>query len=284
MKLYFGGGERVLPILHEFGIKNIAISTRYMNRIELEDLHLFDSIIVEGGADPLQKKRGQLYAQYKAKKLSKDNFISRQATLDEQAEKASKQTEKYYEAIKDFPGVILGEFAYGSLTERKGRLLNWKSRYPSIEPVLHPNDYKELLQFSKGFAILGRMPYSVGSYIARVTPMLNYLRPRWIHTLGVGRTQLLERYRWDSTSTVSWVDGTRFGKTYFFDGHTLRQYARKDKSQRVRFKNECEKWGIDYEAFIEEDHEAITRWSISQWKQYGEMLERKGVQAQILRG
>lgn len=74
---------------------------------------------------------------------------------------------------------------------------------------------------------------------------------------------------------TSWLMGSKYGMTFWFDGKTLRSYDKFGKSVRRKFKREVMELGLDWDAFIGDKARVVNTWNLLQWLQYQEYLERK---------
>lgn len=78
------------------------------------------------------------------------------------------------------------------------------------------------------------------------TKLLNIAHERDTRVHGLGFTQLNEiwKYKFDTVDSTAWVAGNRFGYVYWFDGKTMRKYAKPNsrmiRSKEVALHNYCE--------------------------------------------
>lgn len=71
---------------------------------------------------------------------------------------------------------------------------------------------------------------------------------------------------------TSWLMGSKYGMTFWFDGRTLRSYDKFGKNVRRKFKREVMDLGLDWDKFINEHAKTVNRWNLLQWLQYQEYL------------
>ena len=56
-----------------------------------------------------------------------------------------------------------------------------------------------------------------------------------VHGLGFTNLKGLEKYKYDSVDSTSWVSGNKFGAVYWFDGKTMQKQVKKE-GQRIKAK------------------------------------------------
>jgi len=81
-----------------------------------------------------------------------------------------------------------------------------------------------------------------------------------VHAFGVADQSLLEMFPWYSADASNWVDGRRFGTTFYFDRGEMQSYKSDGQSE----------WA----GRVAGSHYAFRDvWNIRQWKQYADYLE-----------
>lgn len=61
-----------------------------------------------------------------------------------------------------------------------------------------------------------------------------------IHGLGFTDTALLQKYRFDSVDSTSWLNGKKFGKIYYFDNGIMRYKSQPKGEKTVNYKVICD--------------------------------------------
>ncbi len=104
-----------------------------------------------------------------------------------------------------------------------------------------------------------------GKNVARI----GQIGMRW-GTQLIGMTSkpdLIERMPWEAVIVGSWSSSIRYGETQVWDGHTLHRYpAQQKESARRRHRADILKLGVDYDAVMNDEVNAIAHLSIESWK------------------
>ena len=248
MRFYYAGGERLLSLLLDVGVKHVAVSLRYWRYVDIALLQQFDSVLIEAGGSAKNK--------------------TKQLQLCEQV----------YSELADNPRIIFGEFDAGTLQERLARIKRWKQELGiTVAPVLSPQKFTpELFVDSKIVLIGGLHKLRPAHFISKLTPVFRELQLRnvHIHGLGIGKASYLN-LPFNSISFTTWLSGTKYGVTFFWDGHILRHIRPDAGHARRRFKSFCEKHDIDFQAFMAGDFYATTRFSLLQWRLFEERMREE---------
>jgi len=98
-----------------------------------------------------------------------------------------------------------------------------------------------------------------------------------VHGFGFTRLDLLNKLKFYSVDSTSWLGGNKFGQTetYYFDGKQLREYSQEDKNIRLKFKELCEKIGVDFEKLIKDDGREVRKFNTYNWKIFSDYLENE---------
>jgi hypothetical protein len=92
---------------------------------------------------------------------------------------------------------------------------------------------------------------------------------RWQSQL-IGMTSkpdLIEKMPWESVVVGSWSSAIRYGETQVWDGHTLHRYpAQQKESARRRHRNDITRLGINFDAVMDDEVNAVALLSIRSWQ------------------
>jgi hypothetical protein len=106
-----------------------------------------------------------------------------------------------------------------------------------------------------------------------VLPILKRLQAAGVkmHGLGLSKVDAITNVRLDSCSSTSWLSGSRFGETIWWDGRTLHRYSTRMKDQaRRRHRKDFERAGFDLALLEAEDPDEWNRLTLWSWLRYEE--------------
>lgn len=133
------------------------------------------------------------------------------------------------------------------------------------------NDERDLERLAWLCQKYGRAAVSDKAINPKNAQRINALAQRWGAKL-VGLTSkpdLIERIDWDSVVVGSWTSAIRYGETQVWDGHGLRRYpAQQKESSRRKHRADIDRLGIDFDAVMEDDVEAVGTLAIKSWQQW----------------
>ena len=92
---------------------------------------------------------------------------------------------------------------------------------------------------------------------------------RWqSHLIGMtSKPDLIEKMPWESVVVGSWSSAIRYGETQVWDGHTLHRYpAQQKESARRRHRNDITRLGINFDAVMDDEVNAVALLSIRSWQ------------------
>jgi hypothetical protein len=114
----------------------------------------------------------------------------------------------------------------------------------------------------------GRAAISDKAINAKTAPRIRSLSQRWGASL-IGLTSkpdVIESLPWTAVVVGSWTSVIRYGETQVWDGHGLRRYPAQQKdSSRKKHRADIIRLGVDYEAVMEDDVNAVGTLSIRSW-------------------
>ncbi len=115
----------------------------------------------------------------------------------------------------------------------------------------------------------GRVAISDKAINAKTLPRIRSLSQRWGAVL-VGLTSkpdVIENLPWDIVIVGSWTSSLRYGETQVWDGNALRRYPAQQKdSSRKKHRPDIVRLGVDYDAVMEDDVNAVGTLAIRSWQ------------------
>lgn len=89
-----------------------------------------------------------------------------------------------------------------------------------------------------------------------------------VHGFGWTSIPSLKEFPFFSVDSTTWLGGVRYGTTYTYDGANDRVLDHKKKFRRNAMKTLCRDLGIDHDALMREERDAINRLNLYGWKGY----------------
>jgi hypothetical protein len=117
----------------------------------------------------------------------------------------------------------------------------------------------------------GRVAISDKAINTKTLPRIRSLSQRWSAQLFglTSKPEVIESLPWDVVVVGSWTSALRYGETQVWDGHGLRRYpAQQKESSRKKHRPDIIRLGIDYEAVMEDNVEAVGTLAIKSWLQW----------------
>lgn len=125
----------------------------------------------------------------------------------------------------------------------------------------------------------GRVAISDKAITTKTLPRIRSLSQRWDAQLFglTSKPEIIEALPWHVVIVGSWTSALRYGETQVWDGHGLRRYpAQQKESSRKKHRPDIIRLGIDYEAVMEDNVEAVGTLAIKSWLQWEQRVQ--GVQ------
>lgn len=117
----------------------------------------------------------------------------------------------------------------------------------------------------------GRVAISDKAINAKTLPRIRNLSKRWgAQLVGItSKADVIEALPWDMVIVSSWTSAIRYGETQVWDGHGLRRYpAQQKESSRRKHRADIIRLGIDINAIMEDDVNAVGKLAIKSWQQW----------------
>jgi len=114
----------------------------------------------------------------------------------------------------------------------------------------------------------GRAAISDKAINAKTLPRIRSLSQRWgAALLGItSKPDVIEALPWAAVIVGSWTSALRYGETQIWDGHGLRRYpAQQKESSRRKHRPDIMRLGIDFDAVMEDDVNAVGSLAIRSW-------------------
>jgi hypothetical protein len=114
-----------------------------------------------------------------------------------------------------------------------------------------------------------RVAISDKAITGKTVSRIGQIATRWSTQL-IGMTSkpdVIERINWESVVVVSWSSALRYGETQVWDGHALHRYpAQQKESARKRHRSDIVRLGVDYEAVLNDEVNAVAHLAIQSWR------------------
>lgn len=270
MRIYLAGAESMLNILAENNAKHV-LATYYYLRDKSERtverlLNTFPDVFLDSGGFSLNVslvKEGMTWDE-----AQQDPRIANY--LEEYARFVDKWGHRF---------TAVAELDVGPW-EQKVRQREFLQQYTDrVIPVIHPTDppeYQLYLMKNYEYVALGGVgdARSLTEIKAYVTRQLHRARRynTLLHGFAITVVEIMRMLPFFSADSTSWLMGSKYGMTFWFDGRTLRSYDKFGKNVRRKFKREVMDLGLDWDKFINEHAKTVNRWNLLQWLQYQEYL------------
>lgn len=117
----------------------------------------------------------------------------------------------------------------------------------------------------------GRVAISDKAITAKTLPRIRSLSSRWDTKLyGItSKPEVIEALPWEAVIVGSWTSAIRYGETQVWDGHGLRRYpAQQKESSRRKHRSDIVRLGVDFDAVMEDDVNAVGTLAILSWKEW----------------
>ena len=129
-----------------------------------------------------------------------------------------------------------------------------------------PDDLERLQWLCQKY---GRVAVSDRAITGKTINRIGQIATRWSTQL-IGLTSkpdVIEKINWESVIVVSWSSALRYGETQVWDGHALHRYpAQQKESARKRHRNDIQRLGVDYNAVLEDEVNAVAHLAIQSWR------------------
>lgn len=136
--------------------------------------------------------------------------------------------------------------------------------------VLHGEEVEELMKFTNYLGV------SYKQESGAFGKMFSKVKRYNLNIHGFAMTgAIIRKYPFTSADSSSWLSGSRWGLTYILQGGKMIICGPHEKERRKRFKKTCEKIGVNFEAFINDDGEAVNKFNCYQWKLYSEYMSNR---------
>lgn len=119
----------------------------------------------------------------------------------------------------------------------------------------------------------GRVAISDKAINTKTLPRIRSLSQRWGSQLFglTSKPEVIESLPWDVVVVGSWTSSIRYGETQVWDGHGLRRYPAQQKiSSRKKHRADIVRLGVDYDAVMEDNVDAVGTLAIKSWLQWEE--------------
>lgn len=129
-----------------------------------------------------------------------------------------------------------------------------------------PDDLERLTWLCQKYP---RVAVSDKAITGKTVARIGQIATRWSTQL-IGLTSkpdVIERIGWESVVVVSWSSALRYGETQVWDGHSLHRYpAQQKESARKRHRADITRLGVDYEAVLNDEVNAVAHLAIQSWR------------------
>lgn len=276
MRMYMGGSEVKLwrDLLSEQNVPNVGLSyigllRRNKNNVELtskwsiadhypEDQNIF----LDSGAFTINKEG----AEY-TKEAVHDMCCNYEVFVTNNIDRVS--------LVSELDAQLLG---YDYI---KARREDFYDDLPpdKFMPIWHVSyGTQELERLCSSYAIVGIS--GIDSADVNLVPMLNGLVHRYgvrLHGVAMTGRKMMDRVKWDSVASMSWLSPSRFGDTILWVGGELKRYPKDYKKERRRHAPYITAHGFDADKIIADDSTELLKLSLWSWGKFVESLSHSVV-------
>lgn len=117
----------------------------------------------------------------------------------------------------------------------------------------------------------GRIAIPDKAITGKTLPRIKSLSQRWGCSLYgfTSKPDTIAALPWDTVIVSSWTSVLRYGETQVWDGHSLRRYPAQQKdSSRKRHRADIQRLGIDVDAVLEDNVDAVGKLAIMSWLEW----------------
>jgi hypothetical protein len=276
VRFYFAGGESMNKILLDNGVKNTLISYYYLREKGPKTLEKilngFENVFLDSGAFTFHMmftKRGYGW----------EEAYNSQELVD--------YTKEYGEFLAKYGHRfdIAAEIDVGHWPQKLRQREYLESVAPNtkILPVIHPSDPPEYRHFlCKNYEYVGlggvgnaRSLEAIKSYVVRSMQVARQYGTRY-HGFAITTIEIMKALPFFSCDSTSWLMGSKYGMTFYFDGHRLRAYDKFGKKVRKQLKHECIELGLDHDKFVGDVAATVNTFNLLQWKRFSDYLTTRG--------
>lgn len=107
-------------------------------------------------------------------------------------------------------------------------------------------------------------------------PMLQMAQQKRVKVHGFAMTnvKVFRHLPFYSVDSTTWLAGEQYGRTFVFKGGIIKTYdAKHKKSLRAKYEQLCNDLGIDYQAFLADNGDAVTQFNIHQWNLFQQHMD-----------
>lgn len=271
MRLLFAASEnkRIRRWLKEVKVKNVLLSYYYIKQRKVdinEVLDQFPVVAIDSGAFTMYQKA-----------IQEKKSVDHRAYLDE-----------YLDFVQD----NIGKFFWVANYDVEGivgfqKVLEWNKEFEWLESkgqevcyVAHDSTvpYRNLYHYFDRYNFIGVSGGIYGKedigYFGQVYK-LSVKYKKLVHGFGMTNFVTMSNFPFYTTDSTTYLGGARFGSTYVFNGAFFETWDFYQKHRRSALKNWCIIWGIDYEAFKNDDVEAVTKFNACSWMENEKLFNKK---------
>lgn len=258
---FFAGAEsaQLRDLLRKCGVKNILLSYYYIEEknVEMEEvLPFFDRVVVDSGAFTMMASEG----------------------YDMTVRQHEKYLDRYIAFLEKYSGQIFYAANYDvNLIVGHDIVFEWNTIFERLEQggqkicyVSHDDQfpYRNLYAYFDRYSFLG-VAQGVHSkkeisYFEQ-TYLLSRKKKKLVHGFAMTNFVSFNKFPLYSVDSTTYIGGSRYGSTYYFNGAFFETLDYKHKHYRKRFKFLCDMWGIDFKAFCADDTWAVMEFNVRMW-------------------
>lgn len=269
MLIFYAGVESMTRILEENKVEN-ALATFYYLRNKSQRkveriLNSFPRVFLDSGAFSFREY------------MRKERVSAKE--IEHELEQYIKQ---YVEFVRDWGDrfFVVAEVDVGDMyqkTKYREKLL--QAGVKNLLPVIHRRDtraYVEYLCKKYPYVGLGSIPDASYNYLCRYVSTRMRIAAKYgtkVHGFAITNIEVIKRYPFFSVDSTTWVGGSKYGMSFFFDGHKLNSYDNYHKFHRVRWKRHVMAEGIDWDEYITDTSRAVNEFNLRQWKKFEEWIK-----------
>lgn len=271
MRLFFAGSEnkRIRRWLAECKVQNVLLSYYYIKQRKVniqEVLDAFPLVAIDSG--------GFTMYQHTVHKKETVNYV------------------EYLDEYLDFIQDNIGKFFWAANYDIEGivglnKVLEWNKEFQWLDEhgqdivyVAHDTfpPYRNLYHYFDRYNYIGvtggiHGKEDVGYFEQVYNLSLKY--GKFVHGFGMTNFVLMNNFPFYTTDSTTYLGGAKFGSTYVYNGAYFETWDYFQKHRRKALKNRCALYNVDYEKFVNDDVEAVTKFNIYAWLENEKIFNRR---------
>lgn len=130
--------------------------------------------------------------------------------------------------------------------------------------IVDKTGYLRFKEYIKEFDYVGVKRHIAATIGPKIYGLAKQYKKR-VHGFAVTSLNILKDAPLFSVDSTTWLGGSKYGTTYMYDGKNFRTIDFKRKFMRKMTKLECQKFGIDYKTLMLDEDPGVTQYNLCAW-------------------